>query len=78
MAGFPSKPPLGTRVTLEVHCFRWQKTDRANLIGGCKALVDALVNEGFLTDDSETYLDDSYAQEVDRKNRRTRVRLTWS
>lgn len=36
--------------------------DYGNLVGGCKPLLDALVREGLIFDDSPTWLDDAYAQ----------------
>jgi hypothetical protein len=77
-AGAPAKPPTGLHVELVVESYRWAQLDHANLVGGCKGLVDALVRQGFLTDDRVEYLTDAYTQTVDRKHRRTVITLTWS
>ena len=77
-AGCPRKAPTGVHVELLIQSCRWAQLDHANLVGGCKGLVDALVRQGFLTDDRVEYLSDTYEQTVDRKNRRTRITLTWS
>jgi hypothetical protein len=42
---------------------REQERDYINLVGGCKALVDALVLEGLLVDDKPALLVDCYEQE---------------
>jgi hypothetical protein len=42
---------------------REQERDYINLVGGCKALVDALVLEGLLVDDKPSLLVDCYEQE---------------
>lgn len=41
---------------------RCKERDHANLVGGCKALVDSLVKEGLLVDDAPAWVDDHYAQ----------------
>jgi hypothetical protein len=41
---------------------REQERDYVNLVGGCKAVVDALVLEGLLVDDSPALLADRYEQ----------------
>jgi hypothetical protein len=53
------------RRTLTVRRFykgREQERDYVNLVGGCKVVVDALVLEGLLVDDSPTLLEDRYEQ----------------
>lgn len=44
---------------------RGRAYDRANMVGGCKPVVDSLVNCGLLVDDSEQWLDDYYLQRRD-------------
>ena len=39
-------------------------TDHANLVGGCKSLVDGLVRAGVLVDDSDRLASITYAQAV--------------
>lgn len=41
---------------------RGQVRDRANIVGGCKMLIDAMVEVGLLVDDAEQYLEDFYRQ----------------
>ena len=41
---------------------RSRRYDRANFVGGCKPLVDALRSCQLLVDDSERWLDDYYRQ----------------
>lgn len=48
------------RVTVQRHSAG--ELDRGNLIGGCKALIDALRYEGLLVDDKQAWLDDVYEQ----------------
>ncbi len=51
------------RVTLtRYYTGRSQRRDRGNLIGGMKPILDALVRQGFLVDDSEQWCEDHYAQ----------------
>jgi hypothetical protein len=51
-----------------------KERDHANLVGGCKALVDSLVREGLLVDDKPAFVADSYAQV--RESGKTGARLT--
>jgi hypothetical protein len=39
-----------------------REMDRANMIGGCKMVLDAMVREGIITGDSPRWLQDNYAQ----------------
>jgi hypothetical protein len=41
--------------------------DKGNLIGGCKPILDALVLEGLIYDDSIEWLDDAYEQHKAKK-----------
>jgi hypothetical protein len=52
------------RVTITRHYGgRCKERDRGNLVGGAKALMDALVLEGLLVDDAPSWVDDWYQQE---------------
>ena len=50
-------------------------TDHANLVGGCKGLVDALVSCGLAYDDADEWLTVEYAQEKLVRGKRTRVEV---
>ena len=43
--------------TLIITSYRKRKLDPDNLVGGCKQLIDALVDEDFIFDDSAKYID---------------------
>lgn len=60
----PGGCPHGTRKrAVVIHAFRRRRiTDRANLVGGAKALVDALVAAGVLVDDSDRWAAITYDQ----------------
>lgn len=53
-----------------------RELDHGNLVGGCKPLVDALVQEGVIFDDSPAWLEATYAQGKGRGNPRTEVVVT--
>ena len=42
--------------------------DHANLVGGCKGLIDALVNAQLLHDDSDLWMEAEYHQELASKS----------
>ncbi len=46
-----------TKFTLEIVSYRKRYLDFDNLVGGCKQLIDALIDEQFIWDDSPKYLD---------------------
>lgn len=50
--------------TVRIVRYGLRTLDRGNLIGGCKALVDALVKEKVIVDDSPKWVDDLYAQKT--------------
>lgn len=53
-----------------------RELDHGNFVGGCKALVDALVACGFLFDDATKYCEIEYVQEkTTRKTEFTRIDL---
>lgn len=39
-------------------------TDHANLVGGCKGLIDGLVRAGLLVDDADAWMSAAYCQEL--------------
>jgi hypothetical protein len=45
-----------------VYSGRERERDYVNLVGGCKAVVDALVLEGLLVDDAPKFVTDEYKQ----------------
>ena len=49
---------------LVILSYRKKKLDFDNLVGGCKQLIDALVDEGFIYDDSPDYIDLNVAQYI--------------
>ena len=54
-----NKIPLADKkkYRLVIISFRKKKLDYDNLIGGCKHLIDALIDEKFIYDDSPDYID---------------------
>ena len=42
---------------LQIISYRKKLLDKDNLYGGCKGLIDALISEGFIFDDSPEYID---------------------
>jgi len=66
------------RLTLtRIYAGRQRELDRDNLAGGAKPLVDAIVREGLLVDDTGAWLELHHAQEhgTTRGNRGVRVLL---
>lgn len=55
----------GARRLLVLRAFsgRERLRDYVNLVGGCKAVIDALVLQDLLVDDSPKWLEDDYRQE---------------
>ena len=43
--------------SIEIISYRSRKLDYDNLVGGCKQLIDAMIEEGYIWDDSPKYLD---------------------
>ena len=52
---------------LVILSYRKKKLDFDNLVGGCKQLIDALVDEGFIFDDSPDYIDLNVAQYISKE-----------
>ena len=49
---------------LVILSYRKKKLDYDNLVGGCKHLIDALIEEGFIFDDNPDYIDLNIAQYI--------------
>ena len=74
MLGSEAVPPA--KVKLTVRRYSNGTLDKGNFIGGCKSLLDALVREGLIFDDSPKWLDDNYEQhKAQVKQGRTEVEL---
>lgn len=59
------RPHDGKKRVVEITAYRRRRIrDHANLVGGCKTLVDALVTVGLLVDDSEQWATFDYRQDV--------------
>lgn len=59
----PSSPHVIRRVTLErIYGGRMQERDRDNLVGGMKPIVDALVLQRLIVDDSPAHTELHYGQ----------------
>ncbi len=52
------------KYTISILSLRKRKLDFDNLVGGCKHLIDALIEEDFIFDDSPKYLDIKFEQVV--------------
>ncbi len=54
---------------VKIHAYRRQRChDEANLIGGCKGLIDGLVRAGLLVDDDRAHATFTYAEDVASKS----------
>lgn len=58
----PRATKLRRVVITRLYAGRGQPRDRANIVGGCKPLMDAMHRVGLLVDDSEQYVQDFYRQ----------------
>ncbi len=64
-AAIPVPPILNIKLSVRIHAFRTRRcSDEANLIGGCKGLIDGLVRAGLLVDDSREWATFLYAEDV--------------
>lgn len=62
------------RKTVIIFSFRANFLDNGNLIGGCKPILDVLVDLGVLVDDSLEWLEDHYYQvKVPREEEKTEI-----
>ena len=55
--------------SIEIISYRSRKLDYDNLVGGCKYLIDALIDEKMIYDDAPDYLDIKISQQIDKKQR---------
>jgi len=56
------------------YCYPNKEFDFANLIGGCKPIIDILVKSGVIQDDAPKYFDCVYSQiKADRNQVRLRL-----
>lgn len=61
--------PLMIRKRVEILAYRKRLiTDRGNLIGGCKLVVDAIRDAGLIFDDSDKWATIDYRQELASKS----------
>lgn len=71
--------PATVKMAVRIHAFRRRRcADEANLIGGCKGLIDGLVRVGLIKDDSREWASFTYAEDVASKSptRKPCVRVT--
>lgn len=54
--------PIKVKMGVEVTRMGARELDYGNLVGGCKPVIDAIVREGLLYDDSPTWLIEDYRQ----------------
>lgn len=73
---FPVKHPPTHRVRVHIISYRVRLCDRINGANGAKPILDSLVRLGYLFDDSEEWLDDTYDQvKCPRVEERTVIRV---
>jgi hypothetical protein len=69
-------PRARARVT--IHSFRYAEADYDGLVGGAKYLVDVMVREKILVDDSPKWIGKpTYDQSIDRARRRTEITIEY-
>lgn len=61
------------RVRLNISVYRWNRQDPDNAVASVKPLIDALVERGWLSDDSPRWLELAVREEIDRGEQRTEV-----
>lgn len=61
---FVNKPATTKRAVNIISYRRQRFHDEANLIGGCKGLIDGMVRAGLLVDDSQKWATFTYRQEL--------------
>jgi Holliday junction resolvase RusA-like endonuclease len=52
------------KYSIVILSYRKKKLDYDNLVGGCKHLIDALIDERFIHDDSPDYIDIRFEQHI--------------
>jgi Holliday junction resolvase RusA-like endonuclease len=62
------------KVSLYILSFRKRKIDYDNLVGGCKHLIDALCDEGFLYDDSPKFIIKLIVEQMKSKTEYTLIK----
>ena len=67
--------PAKTKRKITIRSYRQNKVDRDNLIGGMKPLIDALVNNSFIVDDSPDWVELDIHSEIDRKDKHTEISI---
>lgn len=72
--GRPDDPATGKR-TVRITRHSPRTLDTGNLVGGCKALVDSLVELRWIKDDSPEWADIKYGQEPVSKGNATIVEI---
>ena len=65
----------GGRRLVTIHRYGHHLLDHDNLVGGTKQLMDAMVHHRLVVDDSPKWVEKSYGQTLDRKNKRTEITL---
>lgn len=71
----PRNPPK-SMVRVDVLSYRNRELDHANLVGGCKGLVDELKRLGLIYDDAPKYFEGTYRQaKVPRAEERTVITI---
>lgn len=61
---------------VQIVSHRKQICDKGNFIQGCKPLLDHLVKTGWIKDDNEEWLEDTYLQRVEYHNERTVITVS--
>ena len=60
--------------SIEIISLRSRKLDYDNLVGGCKYLIDAMIQEKLIYDDAPDYLDIKISQEINKKHKTIVIR----
>jgi hypothetical protein len=75
-AQLPPRNPPTVRMKLTIRSYRAKHLDYGNLVGGAKPIPDGLVRLGYIKDDSPTWLDSAYHQEIVPKSEE-RTEIEW-
>lgn len=71
-AGLPQRKPPTSPVHIRIASYRNRLLDFANLVGGCKPIIDQLKHRGYIRDDSVRWFRCDYSQvQVPRVDERT-------
>lgn len=71
--GYFVKYKVGDKKKVKIISYRKRKIDPENCTGGFKPLLDALVYNGLILDDSPKYIELETEQKTDTKNPRTEI-----